>query len=577
MSNIRRSGRNKGRIDYRTLDSKGKESKEETVVETEINSDEDQEFLDSMEEILSQSEGTGSDDKEDGEISNISEESGSESDSEEEDDDIAKLKNILRKKQEECVKLKAKVNKEKQKDDKKKKEMSKLLEQIKAMDKTKVNLQKSLDASRSSSRNSTPAASPKRKNKETTKDRRIVRKKTRKQMPENASEYTDTLNSMLKLKQGAGNEAYSELMFKAMEATDNIMSIKESQKSLASKKQKTNNKSGKNKIGNNKTTGNKAENVLDLLNKVNESSQANRSEVNADNSVNAKTIGDSHEQMSKEATQLLLNKCVNAKSAEESIGEKIIEIIHEGGNAKNNEDEIDKLCEKLKEAFGGRKGNGEDPTVSDTKNKKLTSGKCTKPDESDIKRVVKFAHERLDPRHIVERDFDKLQFHTLIAGELELAQSCDSIEEKQARIGIAKTLCYHKSYLDDKTLRDGYDQMLKRVERGTQEWDEALGEHLHELLNYKANVMMRERFQDGKEGPFTKVESRKSKVTDNRIERVVYCNDYNNGNCNQRDHHEGKFAGKKVTRFHICRKCYNVAGETRSHRDGSDECGRKDL
>ena len=126
----------------------------------------------------------------------------------------------------------------------------------------------------------------------------------------------------------------------------------------------------------------------------------------------------------------------------------------------------------------------------------------------------KYSHEKLDSRHIAEnkKEFNKLPLHLMIAGELEIIEREDiTSEEKRARITIAKTLCYHKMYLQDDELRDGYDQMLKKVERGMQGWDPVLGEHLHEYLNYRANVILREKIQkDDQNKEFTKVEHRKS-------------------------------------------------------------------
>ena len=232
---------------------------------------------------------------------------------------------------------------------------------------------------------------------------------------------------------------------------------------------------------------------------------------------------------------------------------------------------------------------GEAPSEVDSNHdkvkKKLTSGRCTKPDEADIKRVVKYTHEKLDPRHSNDHTFDNLPFHMLIAEELELASQPNiTNEERDTRIAIAKTLCYHRSYVEETILREGYDQMLKKIERGIQNWDPVLGEHLHEFLDYKANVMMRERFQQEKVTPFTKVEHRKgSKPQHERNtekqekssevkDRIIYCSDWNNGSCSFADHHDGKFAGRKCVKFHICRKCYSQGHEIRSYKDGSDEC-----
>ena len=169
----------------------------------------------------------------------------------------------------------------------------------------------------------------------------------------------------------------------------------------------------------------------------------------------------------------------------------------------------------------------------------------------------------------------------LVAGELELTlQKNMSEAERSARIAIAKTLCYHKLYLSDAELREGYDQIMKRVERGTQDWDEALGEHLHELLNYRANVILREKIHDESGQPFTKVESKKMKEkrpTDSGYEnRIIYCQDYNSGKCSARDHHEGRFSGKKVTKFHICKKCHTL-GEIKSHREIDQQCPNRNA
>ena len=66
--------------------------------------------------------------------------------------------------------------------------------------------------------------------------------------------------------------------------------------------------------------------------------------------------------------------------------------------------------------------------------------------------------------------------------------------------------------MEDDDLRKGYDQIINKVEWGIQEWDEVLGEHLHKLLNYRVNVLMRENVQANTSNPnqFTKVENKKN-------------------------------------------------------------------
>ena len=83
--------------------------------------------------------------------------------------------------------------------------------------------------------------------------------------------------------------------------------------------------------------------------------------------------------------------------------------------------------------------------------------------------AVKYAQECLDSRHTQECNFGSLPFHLLLAREPELIGRRDtSDKERRTRITIAKTLCYHKAYLKDGELRNGCNQMLKRIEKGTQ-------------------------------------------------------------------------------------------------------------
>ena len=205
--------------------------------------------------------------------------------------------------------------------------------------------------------------------------------------------------------------------------------------------------------------------------------------------------------------------------------------------------------------------------MDNNNNKKIVSGKCTKPDETDIKIVVKYAHEKLDPKHVTHRKFETLNFCQLVAGELELiARPNISEGERMARVHIAKTICYHKQYLSDFELREGYDQLLKRVKTGAKAWSKKLGEQLHNFYDYRAMALMREKIQNNKTKITTaqgkesgdKVEKKSIQVKEKegeefKIVKPVFCMEYNQGTCKYDDTHEGYFGGKKTWKWHICR------------------------
>ena len=446
--------------------------------------------------------------------------------------------------------------------------MKTILEEIRKTSRAKSDLQRSLQ----NSRNTTPMNSP-IKPKVTRKvipktdgkkeQRKGTRKQTKRTMPQEKvserSEYDDLLDSLLKIKQGEGSEEYADLVEKAMEATDNLLSIKNSRSKTDSKQCKK----AKN------TT--KSDVVFELLDKLGEKQSGNDN-----NNCNSETM-----EGAKACDPIELIKRIKAVAPGVTKGENIIDTIHKNAvNKSKEEHDIDTLCEKFRNILS-KGAESQISQVKHDKSKKLVSGKCAKPDDSDIKRVVKYAHDKLDPRHSTEKEFENLTFNLLIAGEIELAMQTDiDPEERIAHLSIAKTLCYHRNYVSDDVLREGYDIMLKRVELGTHEWDEVLGEHLHEYLNYKANVLMRNLIQtDGDRAPFKKVENRKEKfhIENNRGQKdqVIYCNAFNNGNCKFTDHHEGKFSGMNITKWHICRRCWTVAAEKKSHKENSEECQRK--
>ena len=190
-----------------------------------------------------------------------------------------------------------------------------------------------------------------------------------------------------------------------------------------------------------------------------------------------------------------------------------------------------------------------------------------------------YPHEKLDPKHTRDQKFDNLDVHLLVAGALEIAALPDiSKDEREAQIQIAKTICYHKKYVQDSDLQEGYDTILKQIEQGKLQWKDDLGQKLHEHLDYRANVIIRNKIaqQEAKSEQRKSHNNKKLTTQDggNPKDRVIYCLEYNQGTCPHSDHHEGRFNRKKVFKFHICQRCHKE-GDFKSHQDASDECPKK--
>ena len=472
-----------------------------------------------------------------------------------ENGDIEKLKQILKEKEDKKKRLQREVLKEQNKE-KRRKEMQSILLKIAEVDKANSNLQRSLTSSRENTPSHSPGKASARKpnttdRKKTKRDQCIVRQReeSKEREQEKRSEYNDILFSFLKLKHGE-NQHFSELAVKAMEATDNILDLESRQKKTETE-----------------LTGNKVKSGEELV-----------KQVKSFKSKSGKPLA--HERL-VELLSLLENEKDTMGSESELVDsihtlrlrEPTVNTETKGNNGYKNLAQSSLPQEQQDNTHGSEnKGEENNGTIQ-----KLKSGKCAIPDKVDIKKVVKFPHERLDSRHVQTKVFDKLPFNLLIAGEMETISAPNITEqEAKARVEIAKTMCYHKNYLDDGEIRNGYDDIMKQVEQGAESWGPRLASKLHDYYVFRANVNLRTKME---EENYTKVERKQSKTerkeeTENKgeTERIVYCQDYNKKTCIHTDHHKGRFMGKKTTKWHLCSKCLNV-GEKRSHP--SIECARQ--
>ena len=236
--------------------------------------------------------------------------------------------------------------------------MQSLLLQIKQADRVKENLQRSL----ASSRNNSPISSPKSKKgkKKTATDTGRKEKKTNnktsrttgKQSKEQ-SEYDDTLNSILNLKQGQ-NKQYSELVLKALKATNNIMSIKRMCDSNPDNSDDNNATSSSKQKKTRAVKGSKGGKLLNIIDQFKTEYSSN-------------TSGREWEKQVLHLQEKLLNEL---KARDERLEHIERVLVNKESEDRNNTIE--------KRGRDTEQGNEVD------RKKKLVSGKCTKLDESDI-------------------------------------------------------------------------------------------------------------------------------------------------------------------------------------------------
>ena len=480
--------------------------------------------------------------------------------------DVEKIEFLLKVKEKRCSALKVKITQENKSSAKlaeaRRRKMKELDEKMSKLDKLETKLSRSLE----NSRNATPAGTPPRGKYSAPRMKSTVKKADprkrlggkrrsgelkREATKENRGE-TRLLNSMLNLKRG-NVDAFNSLLHQAMTAADNLNLIR--------------------------TDLNKGEDPW-----ASASGELFSSDVGEPNGQNSKI---KHVDVSHISAEAPDNRCyvdVNSDAGRQ----KLVEILSEL-QVNNKCDCVKTKTESVIDANNAQSAQSvQDSSVNNngcTINKtKLTSGRVTKPDESDIKKQVKFAHEKLDPRHVRDRIFDKLSFPLLVAGELELVtrEGVDEFEKK-ARLEIAKTICYHKLYLEDEDLRIGYDMIMKRIEQGACNWSEDLGSELHKHFDYRANVVCREKLA-AKQNSNSTVKNQSSKVDDKTDKdlasedvvevKPVFCMEFNKGTCEFSKSHLGKWRGKKCTKWHICRICLRD-NELAHHAEIDSKCPKK--
>ena len=160
----------------------------------------------------------------------------------------------------------------------------------------------------------------------------------------------------------------------------------------------------------------------------------------------------------------------------------------------------------------------------------------------------------------MDKIFAKLSFQNFCAGELEIITRAGiKNEEREARLEILKTLCYHHNYLDMTEIRSLYAATMQKVERGVSQWNCSLAERLHNDLAFRASVTSREKEKEKQAAEKSKMttpgsnsgskkESKGAGVTD----KIHFCGDYNKGSCIFEDHHPGKINGKDTYLYHVC-------------------------
>ena len=204
------------------------------------------------------------------------------------------------------------------------------------------------------------------------------------------------------------------------------------------------------------------------------------------------------------------------------------------------------------------------------KGKKLQSGKTAKFDDTDIRRVVRYPHSKLNQEFTNDKTFDELTLNTFVAGELEIISRVNG-DEHMSRIKLLTMIMYHSQYATFEVIKQQYDMLLKRIEREELEWDEKIELEFDRAMERRIRI---EALSDSKN---TNKNSKNKELNDKKkkAEDTYYCLDYNKGNCTEPKAHKGKLGTREVLKQHICHKCWQEKAIKVGHPEFDDRCPYK--
>ena len=196
--------------------------------------------------------------------------------------------------------------------------------------------------------------------------------------------------------------------------------------------------------------------------------------------------------------------------------------------------------------------------------------------DSDSYQSLLWPHENLGPKYSnYDRavfKYKQLDFRLFVAGELNIIFSTHiSDHERLHRGRLLSDTVFNAGYYEWHAILKLHAAILTEIESGQKEWDSDFARLEQQMLMpfplRKKGDRKQEKVSDKrKHSNVSKVD----KGTDD--EKVLYCSDYQKGQCNQGDTHSANFFGRTATVQHICASCWLRGKSKQNHPDTDPDC-----
>ena len=157
--------------------------------------------------------------------------------------------------------------------------------------------------------------------------------------------------------------------------------------------------------------------------------------------------------------------------------------------------------------------------------------------------------------------FSDLDFRLLVAGELErVTEPGVSEDERQGRLRLLKQLTYLNGHHQWDIVKKVFSAVLRKIELGILHWGSCFLNDIQWILS-KHTITHHTRTHQPKHQAQPAIRNPNT---------PIYCLQFNRGQCQHDQAHQGTYNGKQVWLQHICSKCLRKNGTT--HRHSARDC-----
>ncbi len=183
-----------------------------------------------------------------------------------------------------------------------------------------------------------------------------------------------------------------------------------------------------------------------------------------------------------------------------------------------------------------------------------------------------WAHEFLGPKYnnfgSASIKFKQLDSRTFIAGELNIIRSKEISEvERKGRMNLLCDMIYNMGHYEWEAILRLYAAILSEIDAGNLNWKSDFSRLEQQVL--MPFTIRKAKFE--KKGDKGKYNSNKPFA--GYEDKLLYCNDFQSGNCSHEGNsHSSMFFGKSATVHHVCATCLKKTNKKQYHPDSSPSC-----